>query len=613
MVGVTRQSPLDSSGFFNELVRKQLQSGEGMSSKITGLDRASETNTHSLLPGFPSNEVSAAPVEKMPRRPSLESPTKQLPLDKTSIRQALPETMPTGKIEETTDRMPEPPLIVAMLPRTSAASGNIRSEALATVSESSSMTAAGPRAIAAGHHSTKSARATPEASAGFPPAKDADDLRDKADGTKIDDRFGSAGTSISDAASTRNCFQLGTTRDDSKIEAPVLDSEVSVLKNPGRPASKQNHGPGSMDKTVTGKPALSAVRREKNFSAPKVASSSTATSPKENPAKVVPHAAPHLRTATESVQPAIAGEPCMGTNGLAELVPAADIFASPDTLASKTVTLPASKVNLATGKSLGAGVDLPVGQPRPARAADRTLAASLDDQKTAAKTAGIDNRPESSPRTVPVIRGATTEGRAVAHDKETGPQIPALVSSLIATKNTGPDLIGSCVLSQAQPIHPTSGTTTTQQGSPGVHSLRTPASVTFDRMDEAPAPQIIESTPQRLAVGVHDAGLGWVEIRTNSAAGQVSATVASSSAETHSAISAQLPTMHEYLASEHVHIDTLASERFSPSSGGGENSSRDQSHNGAGTQAKSMEQEISSLAFPGEMETEELSYINVRV
>jgi hypothetical protein len=188
-----------------------------------------------------------------------------------------------------------------------------------------------------------------------------------------------------------------------------------------------------------------------------------------------------------------------------------------------------------------------------------------------------------------------------------------LVSPSIAAKNPSPDLIASDALSQAQPIHPTSGAATTQQGMPGLHSLQTPASTTFDRMDGAPAPQVIESTPRRLAVGVHDAGLGWVEIRTNSAAGQVSATVASSSAETHSAISAQLPTMHEYLASEHVHVDTLVSERFSPSSSGGENSTRDQSQDGAANRAKSMKQESSALAFQSEVDAEGLSYINVRV
>jgi hypothetical protein len=137
--------------------------------------------------------------------------------------------------------------------------------------------------------------------------------------------------------------------------------------------------------------------------------------------------------------------------------------------------------------------------------------------------------------------------------------------------------------------------------------------MSFDRMDGAVAPRIIENVPQRLAVGVHNAGLGWVEVRTNSAAGQVSATLASGSAETHSAISGQLAPMREYLASEHVHVDTLTSERFSPSSGGHHNSSDGQSRDGDGRQTETVKSEIFSGVPSMDMDTEMLSYINVRV
>lgn len=132
-------------------------------------------------------------------------------------------------------------------------------------------------------------------------------------------------------------------------------------------------------------------------------------------------------------------------------------------------------------------------------------------------------------------------------------------------------------------------------------------------MDSAAAPHIIESTPQRLTVGVRSTGLGWLEVHANNVAGQVSATVATSSTESHNAISAQLPTMREYLAGEHVRVDSLATERFPQSSGGQGSSSGNQSRNGDARQPRTMEPERSSGVSSEVVETEKLSYISVRV
>jgi hypothetical protein len=158
-------------------------------------------------------------------------------------------------------------------------------------------------------------------------------------------------------------------------------------------------------------------------------------------------------------------------------------------------------------------------------------------------------------------------------------------------------------------MHLASGSMTAQP-SPPAHLSRAAASATFERMDSAAAPQVIESTPQRLAVGVHSSGLGWVEIRTSNAAGQVSATLASSSAQSHNAISGQLPTMREYLAGQHVQIATLASERFSSSSG---DSSQNHSRSETAPPDKGMEGEKALSTTSFEVDTDSLSYINVRV
>jgi flagellar hook-length control protein FliK len=133
-------------------------------------------------------------------------------------------------------------------------------------------------------------------------------------------------------------------------------------------------------------------------------------------------------------------------------------------------------------------------------------------------------------------------------------------------------------------------------------------------MDSAAPPQTIESSPQRLAVGVRTSELGWVEIRTDNAAGQVSATVAANTAEAHPALTGQLSSMREYLVGQNVHVDHLAWESFPASSDQREGSSGERSPDGGGTRgAKVPEQAISSGTASADADAESLSYINVRV
>ena len=162
--------------------------------------------------------------------------------------------------------------------------------------------------------------------------------------------------------------------------------------------------------------------------------------------------------------------------------------------------------------------------------------------------------------------------------------------------------------------HATSGTMAAGPAVSAPHSAPSAAGAAFERMDSASAPQIIGSSPQRLAVGVRNAEMGWVEVHANSAAGQVSATLATGSVESHTALSAQLPSMREYLSAEHVRIDHLATENFSASSGHGEGFSGERSRNGAGAHGSNQpEQVASSREVSGEADMDELSYINVRV
>ncbi len=136
----------------------------------------------------------------------------------------------------------------------------------------------------------------------------------------------------------------------------------------------------------------------------------------------------------------------------------------------------------------------------------------------------------------------------------------------------------------------------------------------FDRLDSATAPQTIASTPQRLAVGVHNAGLGWVEIHAHNTQGLVSATLATGSVESRNAVSAQLPGIREYLTGEQLHVGDLGTEVFSSSSGNRSGSSQHGPEDGASRSVKPTEQADQQPNGPfAEVNPESLSYINVRV
>jgi hypothetical protein len=139
------------------------------------------------------------------------------------------------------------------------------------------------------------------------------------------------------------------------------------------------------------------------------------------------------------------------------------------------------------------------------------------------------------------------------------------------------------------------------------------AATAFARMDSAAAPQVLESTPQRLSIGVRDTALGWVEIRAHAAAGQVSAVLATGSSEAQTVLQSHLPEMRDYLAGQQVRVDQLSSERFSAPGGSG-GSSPGQEGRSAGSGDSRRQSDATALpAGMGDAGEESLSYINVRV
>ncbi len=134
----------------------------------------------------------------------------------------------------------------------------------------------------------------------------------------------------------------------------------------------------------------------------------------------------------------------------------------------------------------------------------------------------------------------------------------------------------------------------------------------FERMDAASPPRVLESSRQNLAVGIRDAGLGWIEIRTHAIGGHVAASLASGTQEAHAAIAAELPAIRDTLVNQHIALHSLSAERFPTSSGGG-GSGTDTSDSGQPARSPLMKPKADTPSAQNEAEGENLSYISVRV
>lgn len=91
----------------------------------------------------------------------------------------------------------------------------------------------------------------------------------------------------------------------------------------------------------------------------------------------------------------------------------------------------------------------------------------------------------------------------------------------------------------------------------------------YDKIDQGITPLVLHSGPQHVAVGIRDPSLGWVEIKTQSMAGRVDATLVTSSLQTHASLASQLPAMTQYLEQRDVRVGTLAVHHEMPNAGAG--------------------------------------------
>jgi hypothetical protein len=116
------------------------------------------------------------------------------------------------------------------------------------------------------------------------------------------------------------------------------------------------------------------------------------------------------------------------------------------------------------------------------------------------------------------------------------------------------------------PAHPATGRSLPE----AQHGSAAAGTSAFQRLDQAPPVTTLHAGPQRLSIGVEDPVRGWVEVRSESRFGDLSATLTVASEAVHGALRAELPAMNGYLADHHVDLNQLNIEqRFNDASGSG--------------------------------------------
>jgi len=110
----------------------------------------------------------------------------------------------------------------------------------------------------------------------------------------------------------------------------------------------------------------------------------------------------------------------------------------------------------------------------------------------------------------------------------------------------------------------------------------------YERLDESTTTSatLLHANAQRISVGVHDPSLGWVEVHTQSAAGQVAATLATGSSEAHASLTSQLSSIAQYLTEQDVRVGNLGVEHGLSQGGSGPDAGTAHSGNSSQQQAE---------------------------
>jgi hypothetical protein len=199
----------------------------------------------------------------------------------------------------------------------------------------------------------------------------------------------------------------------------------------------------------------------------------------------------------------------------------------------------------------------PATEPAGAAFASESQAVAL--QK--AQTAG----PEVKQRAAPTVE---QDRPAMAGAKHESAEMSAAIHSGAPVSHSNTE--GSSSTSNGGPLHAAETATVAVPPSTSSHPAAVPArtGTRVDGIKAVEVPQVLESGPARLDVGVFDGTHGWLRIRAElGTGGSVNATL-TAGATAHDSLRAVLPEMASYLQSEAVSVNRIALHRAAAGSNG---------------------------------------------
>ena len=108
---------------------------------------------------------------------------------------------------------------------------------------------------------------------------------------------------------------------------------------------------------------------------------------------------------------------------------------------------------------------------------------------------------------------------------------------------------------------------------------------------------LLQVGPHQLAVGITDPQLGWVEVRAERVAGQISAQVTANSTDSHAVLAASMPAMVGFLHDQHAGVQHLTvANSLAGNAGNAEQGSYQQNSSNGGSQQQSGADSISKVA-----------------
>ncbi len=104
----------------------------------------------------------------------------------------------------------------------------------------------------------------------------------------------------------------------------------------------------------------------------------------------------------------------------------------------------------------------------------------------------------------------------------------------------------------------------------GTAKLHGALSDPFPQLDRSPeqSTRLLQTSPREVRVGLHDSSLGWVEIKTQLSAGEVTASFNTGSQAAHASLAAELPHLAEYLADRQIGVHAFEVDPGHTSGGG---------------------------------------------